>query len=584
MSDTPSSQSQPSDAATSGIALKVGIQFVKTYYKILSTQPEMMERFYAGTDLHDATSYLSHGEGSDPTDPVPLEELKNHEKKSSDLSTERWGCNDDEKMLFEFEDGAIDAQPATNGGVLLVVTACVIFKSSDIGDTRRKKFVQTFFLAKFGRNFSVINDILRFLVAQQQQQPASSPVKCTDATSAAAVAAKVKSVTTDSATNDEVVNATDRDVGEKEKNIVVQSTKPLPASKTSATDNNVEDVAPGGGVEESKEEAPFEKEEAPAVASSNPSESIDEAKKKAQTTSVKDGKSKKNKSGASKQLNQQQAQTQPATSKPAPGSWASLVVSGGSAPNTPSRNAPQSEKKSQLTKPPLPTADTKEADFKEIGTLASKETTGQVGGNGSKNLGSKSTTNANSNSNHGSNSKHNSGAGGTSNSNNKTSSKSQQSQQQQQQQRTKRDPDHTLVIKNLSDNVKEHDIINMFQPYATQTKSKIVGTNLNHHRSLAFVDYDCVAPVHAVLKKHAETPFQWNGKILEVDQKTLEQRARRTAGLGKSGGHNGYRGGGAGSGNGNTGQFNRRSSGGGGGGVGVGGDRGGRRRGSRAAR
>merc|ERR1712003_142962 len=67
----------------------------------------------------------------------------------------------------------------------------------------------------------------------------------------------------------------------------------------------------------------------------------------------------------------------------------------------------------------------------------------------------------------------------------------------------------------------------MFQPFATMTKAKIVGTNLNHHRLLAFVDYDSVAPVMAALKKHKETPFEWNGKVLEVDQKTMEQKARR---------------------------------------------------------
>merc|ERR1712238_561399 len=296
--------------------------------------------------------------------------------------------------------------------------------------------------------------------------------------------------------------------------------------------------------------------------------------KKLAPTTTKDGKNKKNKNGPKSQQQQQSEAQQPPHSKPAPGSWASLVVSGSSAPNTPSRNTAQLESKNRTTKPPLPSVDTKEKELKENGTSAAKEASGH-GGSGSNNQ-NKITTSNNSSS---TNTKNNSGGGGSSNG--KTNTKSQQ------QQRTKRDPDNTLVIKNLSDNIKEHDIINMFQPYAVQTKSKIVGTNLNHHRSLAFVDYDCVAPVLAALKKHAGTPFEWNGKILEVDQKTLEQRARRKAGLSNnsnnnSSNNNGYRtGGGGGIGNAGRGgggggdQYNRRSGG---------GDRGGRRRGNRAGR
>ncbi|OEU18403.1 hypothetical protein FRACYDRAFT_268289, partial [Fragilariopsis cylindrus CCMP1102] len=101
---------------------------------------------------------------------------------------------------------------------------------------------------------------------------------------------------------------------------------------------------------------------------------------------------------------------------------------------------------------------------------------------------------------------------------------------QEQQIRTQknRNTDNTLVIKNFNDkNVKEEDIRSMFAPYADQTKSKVVYVNVNHHRGLAFIAYDCDTPIHAVLKQHSEIPFQWNGTILKVDQKTLEQRARR---------------------------------------------------------
>ena len=546
MSETTATPSPPppsSDVAAAGTALKVGIQFVKQYYKILSTQPEMVERFYAAPDVD--LSYLSHGEGSEPTSPVPLEECKKSNDKGDHLSTERWGCGNNEKMLFELEDGAIDAQPSTNDGILLVVTACVIFKGSiseegDGGDTkRRKKFVQTFFLAKFGRNFSVINDILRFLVAEP-----SSVVIAADSTSAATVSP----VTVDSsaaaatamknAVDDVAVETKEKKIDAATKSKATTETTEKSSSsaskeetpKSSDDDAAAVDEAPGGGVEETKEEAPDE-EEFVAEKATTPTK---------KTTATKDGKSKKNKSGSNNKSQQQQPQSpQPAAAKPAPGSWASLVVSGGSAPNTPSRKAPAAAK--DKAKLPLPlVVDSKEKDTKENGTSAGIEAEK-----------SKTTTT----------SKNNSGGGGGGGSSKKADLKSKE--QQQQQNRSKRDPDNTLVIKNLSDNVKEHDIINMFQPFAVATKSRIVGTNLNHHRNLAFVDYDCVAPVNAALKKHAETPFEWNGKVLEVDQKTLEQRARRKAGLSfNNNNNNGYRTGG-GSGGGGSGKTGGNSGGGG---------------------
>jgi RNA recognition motif-containing protein len=219
---------------------------------------------------------------------------------------------------------------------------------------------------------------------------------------------------------------------------------------------------------------------------------------------IKYGRGKKSKGGPKDQ--QHQEQQQQSANKPTPGSWASLVASGGSAPNTPSRKlapAPESEKG-----PEDPAADPEEK-------VLPKETPNEAAAANTNDDTVTATANSSS----------------VTNINNKPSGKGQPFPQ-----RPKRDPDNTLVVKNLSDNVKEADIINMFKPFAVQTNSKIVGTNLNHHRGLAFVDFDQVAPVKAALAKHQETPLQWNGKVLEVDQKTLEVRARRQ----KPGGGGGY--------------------------------------------
>mmetsp|Transcript_9257 Transcript_9257/g.22998 ORF Transcript_9257/g.22998 Transcript_9257/m.22998 type:complete len:508 (-) Transcript_9257:189-1712(-) len=496
-----------------GNALKVAIMFVKQYYKCLSSHPDMLERFYSpGTD-----SYLSHGEGSEPTAPSPL--------SASNHGHDRWGCAESEKMMFEFEDGAIDAQPSQNDGILMVVTASVIFNGSgSVKTERRKTFVQTFFLAKLGRNFAVTNDILRFLTLVAESETPEEEAVYVDA---------------NTGTDDELEVPEKTETAESTA-LVADEKKTDPMEDKAAAVTEDESSAPGGGVEETKEEAPEE------------DLTGSDSKKR---SSSKDNKSKKNK-GA------KQHQQPPPASKPAPGSWASLVVSGGSAPNTPSRapekKSPNNNIKPSTKQPPLPPSD----DAKDNGETEKKSEK------------DKSTTPANGKAN-----------AKTDKANNNNNNNNKQSKDNE---RTKRDPDNTLVIKNLSENIKEQDILSMFQPFATATKAKIVGTNLNHHRLLAFVDYDSVAPVMAALKKHKETPFEWNGKVLEVDQKTLEQRARRKAGGNQNSNNqnnqnnnnqsNGFRNAGAGRGGGNNNKYNNNNS------QNGRGDGGGRRRGTRAGR
>jgi hypothetical protein len=465
-------------------------------------------------------------------DPKPLEEY--------DLSIQqRWGCADNQKMRFDFEYGAIDTQPV-NGGVLLVVTAQVFFESPKNGDVSSssstsgssekaavaKSFVQTFFLVREGRNFACYNDVLRFL---------ELPVPKSEGPSTPTATASTNTISTSTV---DVGVATDEPETEK-----VDQMNETTQNLTNVLEVNIDttpaliDEAPGGGVEEMKEEAPEEDEEVLAKRVEQP---------------MKEGRGKKSKGGPKGQQLQHQQQRQSAN-KPTPGSWASLVASGGSAPNTPSRRsapAPESEKGSEA-----PGAAPEEM-------VQPKDSTNEAAPSSTKDDTVISTTT------------NTTTTSSVNNINNKPSSKGQPFPQ-----RPKRDPDNTLVVKNLSDNIKEADIINMFKPFAVQTNSKLVGTNLNHHRGLAFVDFDQVAPVKAALAKHEEIPLQWNGKVLEVDQKTLEVRARRqkAGGSGSGSGYhrsgspgNGLRNGGAGRGGGD----HRR------------GDRGGRRsgRGGRGGR
>jgi hypothetical protein len=116
--------------------------------------------------------------------------------------------------------------------------------------------------------------------------------------------------------------------------------------------------------------------------------------------------------------------------------------------------------------------------------------------------------------------------------------------------RSKRsNPDCTLLIKNLkvddnndngndddNDNDEYYDAIeqklaSMFQPFAVQTNTNFVRTNLSRgDRTLAYVDYDSVDPVLAVLKYHAKTPLVWNGNRLEIIQKSNQNKQKFTTG------------------------------------------------------
>lgn len=154
---------------------------------------------------------------------------------------------------------------------------------------------------------------------------------------------------------------------------------------------------------------------------------------------------------------------------------------------------------------------------------------------------------------------------------NKPERQAVQEQQQQQQGRQQRgsgrmrDPDCTLVIKNVPEGTREREVRELFEPFAIETKSKILGINVSGSKSLAFVDYDSPEPVIMALK--AKQQFQLQGRNLELEPKMVTKnqpkgkyRDRQGGGDGSS---NGFRG--------SSGKHRRRGSGGGRGDRGGGG-------------
>lgn len=422
--------------------LTVGKHFVKQYYQVLQSNADQIFRFYQ------PTSFLSHAEGSDPTDPSGLENY--------DIAA-RWGIIATESKGFAMEIGAIDAQTSIDNSILLVVTGSVSGSAKDA----RKTFIHTFFLTYIPntKRYYVANDVLRFLQKADNDTKEEAPVE-----------EPVPEVTS------------------KEEPVVeVSPAAPVVVVEDATTSvvSSPEDASPGGGVEETKE---ADVEEETPVVQEPVVESVAAEETPAAVVETKEGSPKsipggkdgatgnKGKRGKGK-APQQQPKQQPAP-KPTPGSWASLVASSPAVttppvPPSPAKSVPV-EKPEVAEKAPAPTPAAAPAP-------KTKESTNKDAGKGGQRGGD----------------------------------------------RPKRDPDFTLVIKNLPDSAKESDLMALFESFASSTGGKILGTTVSVHRGLGFVDFDSVPPVLAAIAKHQEQPLELQGRVLEVDQKTAEQRTRR---------------------------------------------------------
>lgn len=464
----------PSEGAAAGPSpLTIGKKFLKQYYQALINTPDLMKHFYQADE-----SVLSHGEGSNPTECLAFEKY--------DLQ-KRWG--DAPPKRLELEHGAIDAQPSTGGGILLVVTGHVVLQDTT------QAFVHTFLLAlvEGTKRYYVHNDVLRFL--REAPQSPSPSAKKEDA--------KAPTLTSEEKKEEEVKSAT------------------ATADDTPAV-APVEETAPGHGVEETKEVSEEESaepaaavveenakpdESAPAVtegAAEKPKEENTSAP--AKETSQQAPKEKKGrKKGRSRSPPDQKKKDAQESKPPAPGSWASMAA-------RPAAVAPAAA--STPTKAPAPQKPVEKKVEKKVAGAPAKEkesANNNKGGNGGKNKFGK------------------------------------------------RDPDCTLVIKNLPNDTKEAELLAMFEPFAARTNTKLVGTKL--HRGLAFVDYDSVAPVMAAVGDHKKEPMKMGGRTLEVQQKTEEQRTRKNkVGAAGNASKNGKSGGGKG--NNNNESSGRRGSGG----------------------
>ncbi|KAI2494601.1 ras GTPase-activating protein-binding protein [Fragilaria crotonensis] len=438
--------SSPSPPVISATPLTIGRSFVKQYYHVLTTTPDMIYKFYR------PSSVLSHGEGSNPTVPATLESLGPNPATNQDLKERffSWAESSGDTVRFELENGAIDAQESVNGGVLLLVTGHMY-----VGEAR-KPFCHTFFLNSVSvdnsnkRQYYVHNDVLRFLQED-------TPLKETE------------TVVTDPVLEDEkvAVPAADEEpvieeepVKEEESEVVEQeASDAVEPEPELVPEPVVEPILPEEymeGVEETKDDAV---DDIDGVTVAPPVPAADEPV------------------AVEKSVVQAEPVAKP---KPPPGSWASLVASGRG-------NGATEHVKAAPVKKHVPAVVKKEKVTPAEEHPAKKEL--KEAKKGSEHTAAKPADTS--------------------------------------KPRGRRDPDCTLVIKNVQDGVKEADVRLVFEPFAVQTKSNIVGITVSQ-RGLAFVDYDSAAPVLAALEKR--DTFSLNGKPVSIDQKTNDSKNKGRGG------------------------------------------------------
>lgn len=618
-SSTPTPPPAGSDGSGGPLPLTVGTHFVKKYYQSLSTTPDDV------VPMYQPASTFSVGNGSEPAQSESFETLYGQQLKERfyEKGLESWSIH------FEFENGAIDAQLSVNGGILLVATGHVVYVSPPVQgeeddedpaidhqqQQRRRAFVHTFFLRSMivgnKKTFSIQNDILRFLqddeektvVASNTQSHQSDDVVEPDHVISVPVEPPV--VQLPSAVEEpplpEVVpqqHETETDEVSEKETVASAATPREPPTMSEVKDV---DVAPGGGVEESKEPV-FDEEDQlqfnrqPQVDRSiaEPLEvdghvSVDEPivdeEADVLETAHEDGATTNGSKVATSAEDHPFSGASTAT-KPPPGSWASLVASssgkGGGSGQPPTPSAPSTPARSVtvtvVQKPTSPTPTLSKPP--NAATAASVAVADHKPSNGTN-------TNNSGSINNGSSIVSNSKT--TGNSVSSTSGKPENNSNRQSR-AGKRDPDCTLVIKNITAETTEADIRHLFESFAVETSTKVMGLTVAGNRAIAFVDYNSPKPVLAAVEKAKEGPFELHGKPLEIYQKTADQQNRRRShqggGGGGGGGRGSYRGSGggggggggpAGGGNGRH-QYRRSTSGSGGGGGGAGrggGDRGG---------
>lgn len=548
MSTTPPPPSAADGTAAGGPSpLQVGIRFVKQYYNTIRTSPDQIVRFYEPT-----VSTLSVGRSNCDSTSVMHEaaaarfsgafsESDDNASSSSAVTTMDIG--------FEFERGAIDAQASVNNAILVVATGSVVSSRHENGSSTKelqKTFVHTFLLGSTmvgtKRSYYIHNDILRFL---EEPELSVSETKMNTVTAETTgieqdmLVEKVSGATKVSesvAASAAVFTTTAEDTTETLED-AIQLDEPPPVVRTTTTTKNQVKAATTTKTTNATPAAPqvVAKTAVPSVVTTTsedaPGRGVEETKEAILADEETTPRSR-TVAPAAKPNWASVARAQ--TAAPTPPATPARSVVTDKADNTSSNShkhsgTPKSVGAGAETTSPTAAAagstSPAPADVAPAASTPFSKPQGKSGGGGPRLVGKQ------------------------------------------------RDPECTLVIKNIDPDTVESEIRALFEPFATVTQSKVIGCTVSSNRGIAFVDYDSSEPVVKAVDQQLLAAFYVRERKLDIYQKTAEQRPRSN-----------IRGGGRGdgtnqtnkSGSGGRGRdFRRRNSGGDRGGGGGRGDRGG---------
>lgn len=608
-SSTTSSPTPTANVNTPPSPLVIGKSFIKQYYQVLSTSPQLIPRFYQPN-----TSVLSHSFlSSVPAESKTLSPINHSDIFQWAVSSSKSNANDTTeasgRLCFDFGRGAIDAQETIQGGILLVVTGHMKLPDA----VKTKAFVHTFLLnngapAGKKRQFYVHNDILRFIAesdveeteedenictSPQKQRPQDSTPRnhgsavATDGVTEESVVAeqdtnpnKTEKALKPAAQAQDIITPTDTptDVEEKpplrkgahlkanvptiDHSVKNGSTKTESKRKNANSSGNRSDTTPTTNVSKTSVDGGGGRKKNHEQSINNDVSSTPKEEKRSKKNKGKGGRSRKDRgrspssdqtdsnaanisnatNTSAKQRDSKRNNASSSSNKPkVPGSWAG-VVAGAGAPGTttPSTSTPSSP--SRPSPAAAAAAATAAAHLTSNNSAAVEESKDGMDMDGLDKAGATNTSD---------------GAPEASPSINNVNSKSGQPPRSNSSSNhqpignniTQRTPEATLFLKNISDKMKETDIRNIFEPYATTANKKILGITLHASRGFCFVDFDAKLVVDTILSdveavKEAnkangsngeDSKFYIHGKLLEVGRKVQVDKGRG------GGGSNRYR-------------------------------------------
>ena len=488
MSTTPPPpQAQPPDGPAH--ALAVGKAFVRQYYKILSSNPVNIRNFYHpdSSILHVGTSGGA-AEGGDnkshlfadlPDDAFawasPIKAASDEAKDAAEESEP----TDVLAIDFSAAESRIDAQNSVNGAILLVACGHMHLPGSDGSGVPDRPFIHTFVLACSaptapGRKKQYYVHNDVLRVMKAEKRSATAAEEATEAA------------------------ATSNTKAEAKAKVAKERQAPTPAPQAA------EEVPTNDGTANSKATSTT----APAQDPSPNSASAESTPK-----SVDKKKSRRNRGsrGNSRSSSPTNANSRDEATEEALKAAAEAAIAAVSAPKVPESWASRVKTGGPPSVPPSPARDASKKGKKQGGGKDDEATTNGGAGDG---------------------------AAPSDDRGNSKDAKSSGKRPPAAPHQVSRNPDATLIVKNLPAKTTNDDIQALFDPYADRHRCPVRLVSVIQNRNIAYVDFDHPEGVTAILRDTVgHDTWELNGNVLEVKRKSDEKRSGGGGGQGGGGGN-----------------------------------------------